>query len=99
MKSCEASYNGKNYVVGLIPRGESGRKVQYGPLIPGPWAFAHRAHTVISAQPVRRPERVALADGETVLLWGERFTVTSDTDGLALVYAGPLTDGNAGGVS
>jgi hypothetical protein len=36
------------YHVGAIPRGQSGRQVTGGPLVPGPWAFAFQRATVLS---------------------------------------------------
>lgn len=33
--------------VGWVARGESGRKVCHGPMVPGPWAYAYGLCTVI----------------------------------------------------
>lgn len=46
--------NGRRFGVGAIPRGESGRKVSFGPEEPGPWAFTYGLCTVIDNYPDRR---------------------------------------------
>ena len=44
-----ASNNGRyRFNVGHVPKGEVGRKVTQGPLVPGPWAYAFGLCTFIS---------------------------------------------------
>lgn len=43
--------NYRRFHVGGIARGNSGRKVYRGPLVPGPWAFAVGLASVIAANP------------------------------------------------
>jgi hypothetical protein len=62
--------NGKRFGVGAIPFGGEGRKVDGGPMVPGPWAFTYGLATVIDDRPdLRKAERDAdvLVDEGTVL--------------------------------
>lgn len=37
--------------VGEVPRGSEGRKVSFGPMVPGPWAYAFGLGTFITSDP------------------------------------------------
>lgn len=41
----------KAFGVGCIPKGRSARKVDHGPKVPGPWAYAYPHCTVIAKDP------------------------------------------------
>ena len=51
---------GKFYHVGAVARGQAGRKVQGGPLVLGPWAFAVQKATVLHGEGY---EAIKAADG------------------------------------
>ena len=46
VKGARATSSGR-YRVGGVPRGVSGRQVDGGPLVPGPWAFVYELASVI----------------------------------------------------
>jgi hypothetical protein len=80
---------GRRFGVGGIPKGQTGRKISQGPLVPGPWAFTFGLCTVIdnyggTGAEIERNEKAnrehAVLDGDIVVFDGRKYTVAL-TDG------------------
>jgi hypothetical protein len=72
----------KYFHVGAIPRGQSGRQVTGGPLVPGPWAFASGRATCLTANraiaerdAVEEANALHVSDGSKVWIDGVEYTV------------------------
>jgi hypothetical protein len=61
--------------VGAIPRGQSGRKVHGGPLVPGPWAFTHGTGTCLTADGAIAERDAAERDAALVVEAGSRIWI------------------------
>ncbi len=61
--------------IGTVRRGEEGRQVSHGPMIPGPWAYAFGLCTVISDPPSNIPEYIDVSDGEFLTIDGDVYLI------------------------
>ena len=68
--------------VGAVPRGAEGRKVQDGPMVAGPWAYAYGLSSCLSSSAAmreqdaaRRATDVVVTDGTRLLIDGVSYTV------------------------
>ncbi len=84
--------SGKGYShyfhVGAVPVGGCGRKVDGGPLVNGPWAYAFGAATVICASKAmqehdaaKRADAIPVVDGSKVIVDTIEYTVAIDPRG------------------
>ena len=76
--------------VGFIPEGSEGRQVKYGPMVPGPWAFAFGLCSVIDnfgGTGAERKRNLAagtehdVEDGDSVTIDGVEFVVRVTRNG------------------
>lgn len=61
--------------VGVVARGDEGRKVDQGPIVPGPWAYAFGLCTVLSASPIERDPIIDVEDGDYLSVDGDEYRV------------------------
>jgi hypothetical protein len=84
--------------VGHVPEGSEGRKVNFGALIPGPWAYAFSLCTVIDTRGGTAAEMTAaraagnvleVSDGDLISVAGHRYRIEFNRRGewLELVAA------------
>lgn len=69
--------------VGAVARGQSGRKVNGGPLVPGPWAFSFEKATVLSdsaafreRDAAEREDAIVVDNGSRIWVDGVQYTVS-----------------------
>lgn len=63
----------------VIKEGASGRQIQDGPQIPGPWGGTFALAAVISANPVQRPAlRILAVEGGILTIGGQDYELRDD---------------------
>lgn len=84
--------------IGGVPKGETGRQVDGGELVPGPWHFIYGLCSVISAHPgqstgdemvrAKAENRVVeVSDGDKLNIDGLKYTVKKSWNGVLVLEA------------
>jgi len=69
--------NGRfRHKIAVIRRGDEGRQVDGGPMVPGPWAFAFGLCTVLSDTPIDHDPILDVEDGDLLVIEGDTYKLT-----------------------